>query len=84
MTESNKQEAKDGENDYFSDLPSGGDAADKLEMQFVNEIRQRTLTDRLGAFVVHETTVFYSKTSLWCLTSENSFRKMVVWLIEWR
>ena len=39
MTQSNKKEGKDGDNDYFADLPSGGDAADKLEMQFVNEIR---------------------------------------------
>ena len=37
-----------------------------------------------GYFEVHGKKVIYAKKSLYCLDSELTFRKKVVWLIEWK
>lgn len=54
-----------------------------LDEKFIEEKRAEK-AKRDGHFEVHGKHVIYDRRSLWCLNSDTSIRKGIVWLIEWK
>jgi hypothetical protein len=53
------------------------------EFKFLQKIEMEEQFNRLGEFKAHENKFYFSRTSLFFLSSENGFRKFLVWLITW-
>jgi hypothetical protein len=54
------------------------------EFNFLHKMEIRKQFEKLGKFKAHGTVFYFSRTSLFILSSENIIRKWIVWLITWR
>ncbi len=57
---------------------------DLNEFEFIREAQNKKIGEMQGLFIVHGKSVYYSKTSLFCLKYSSEFRWGIVWLVEWK
>lgn len=54
------------------------------EFNFLHKMEIKKGFEKLGKFKAHDTVFYFSRTSLFVLTSESRIRKWIVWLITWK
>jgi hypothetical protein len=54
------------------------------EFDFIQRLELSRRELRQGRFDVHGKTVFYSTSSLYCMTRDSAIRRGMVWLVEWK
>ncbi len=77
-------QASDNESSKSAAKSQGNRIMAGKEFNFLHKIEIKKQFEKLGKFKAHDTVFYFSRTSLFVLSSDNSFRKWIVWLITWK